>query len=159
MFEGKSPFLTFFGEQFHRIVQFPAGKTRNKLLGPGLKHYLVERTLLFHDAVVWFLPQPHQHWRALERIKGLTYDISAVGARIETTLPLRRGDQLELEIGLFHSGGVRTLARVVWCAPVRASDRPLNWVGLEFLELHIEEQIKILQFLLDSQTAERGKTR
>ncbi len=84
-----------------------------------------------------------------------THDISTGGLRFETSLPLKEEDQLQLKLLLSESQELGLTAKVVWSRQVKREGKTMISVGARFVELHLDEQIKLLQYLIGE--AENGK--
>ncbi|MDA2926000.1 PilZ domain-containing protein [Acidobacteria bacterium AH-259-G07] len=83
-----------------------------------------------------------------------TQNISAGGIAFETELPLKVGDELQLNLKLLGSQQMSTGAWVVRSEKVEREERCLNSVALEFLGLKPGERAQFLRFLAVSQTSE-----
>jgi len=84
-----------------------------------------------------------------------THDISTGGLRFETSLPLKEEDQLQLKLLLSESQELGLTAKVAWSKQVKREGKTMISVGARFVELHLDEQIKLLQYLIGE--AESGK--
>ncbi len=84
-----------------------------------------------------------------------THDISTGGLRFETSLPLKEEDQLQLKILLSESQGIGVTAQVAWSKQVKREGKIMTSVGARFVELHLDEQIKLLQFFIGEAESEK----
>ncbi len=84
-----------------------------------------------------------------------THDISTGGLRFETSLPLKEEDQLQLKLLLSESQELGVTAKVVWNKQVTREGKTMTSVGARFVELPLDEQIKLLQYFIGK--AESGK--
>ena len=86
-----------------------------------------------------------------ERVLNVaTQNITVGGLRFETSLPLKVGDTLEMNLHLSPSQQVNAVGWVVLSEPVERDGKYVNSVALEFLQLEAEEQKQLLQFLAQS---------
>jgi c-di-GMP-binding flagellar brake protein YcgR len=79
--------------------------------------------------------------------KALTQDISVAGLRFETSLALKAGDKLEMNLRLPASQVVKAVGWVVRTEAVPKRNEVLSAVALQFLQLLEEDQIQLLEFL------------
>ncbi len=79
--------------------------------------------------------------------KAKTQDISVAGLRFETSLGLKAGDKLEMNLRLPASQVVKAVGWVVRTAATQNNGQPINSVALQFLQLQEEDQIQLLEFL------------
>jgi len=84
-----------------------------------------------------------------------THDISTAGLRFDTTLPLKKGDELELKLLLSPEQEITVNAKVMGTKKVKRSGEAVTLVGTQFVEIQLDDQIKLLQFLIDAE--ESGK--
>lgn len=90
--------------------------------------------------------------------KAKTQNISVAGLRFETTLALKRGDKLEMNLRLPASQVVKAVGWVVRTEAVPKKNAVLSAVALQFLQLHEEDQIQLLEFLAQSLEEMAGKS-
>ncbi len=76
-----------------------------------------------------------------------TQDISVAGLRFSTVLGLNAGDKLEMNFRLLASQSVKAVGWVVRTESAQNNGLPINSVALQFLQLHEEDQIQLLEFL------------
>ena len=76
-----------------------------------------------------------------------TNNISVAGLRFETSLGLKAGDKLEMNLRLPSSQSVKAVGWVVRAEAVQNNGQPINSVALKFLQLTDDEQIQLLEFL------------
>ena len=84
-----------------------------------------------------------------------THDISTAGLRFDTTLPLKKGDELALKLMLSPEQEITVNAKVMGTKKVKRSGEAVILVGTQFVEIQLDDQIKLLQFLIDAE--ESGK--
>ena len=84
-----------------------------------------------------------------------THDISTAGLRFDTTLPLKKGDELALKLMLSPEQEITVNAKVMGTKKVKRSGETVLLVGTQFVEIQLDDQIKLLQFLIDAE--ESGK--
>jgi hypothetical protein len=84
-----------------------------------------------------------------------THDISTGGLRFETSLPLKEEDQLQLKLLLSESQELGVTAKVVWSKQVKREGKTMTSVGARFVELPLDEQIKLLQYFIGKEEAEQ----
>jgi len=89
--------------------------------------------------------------------KAKTQNISVAGLRFETSLGLRAGDKLEMNLRLPASQVVKAVGWVVRTETVPNNAKLSHTVALQFLQLHEDDQIKLLEFL--AQTCEEATSR
>ncbi|MFB3068434.1 MAG: PilZ domain-containing protein, partial [Acidobacteriota bacterium] len=77
-----------------------------------------------------------------------THDISTGGLRFDTTLPLEKGDELQLKLQLATSLEITLTAKVMGSKRVKMEGEAVTLVGTQFVEMHLDDQIKLLQFLM-----------
>ena len=82
--------------------------------------------------------------------KAKTQDISVAGLRFETSLGLKTGDKLEMNLRLPASQVVKAVGWVVRTAVAQTNGQPINSVALQFLQLQEEDQFQLLEFLAQS---------
>ena len=90
--------------------------------------------------------------------KAKTQNISVAGLRFETSLGLKAGDKLEMNLRLSTSQYVKAVGWVVRTEAVPKKDKVLNAVALQFLQLHEEDQIQLLEFLAQACEETTGKS-
>ena len=90
--------------------------------------------------------------------KAKTQNISVAGLRFETSLGLKAGDKLEMNLRLSTSQSVKAVGWVVRTEAVPKKDKVLNAVALQFLQLHEEDQIQLLEFLAQACEETTGKS-
>ena len=69
--------------------------------------------------------------------------------RFETEAALKKGDRLRLTLKLPSSDKVIASAEVVRTQPVKGDGKDLTAAGVKFLGMKLEDQIKLLEFLID----------
>lgn len=79
-----------------------------------------------------------------------TENISVAGLRFETSLGLRAGDKLEMNLRLPASQSVKAVGWVVRAEAAQNNGQPSNSVALKFLQLNEEDQIQLMEFLAKS---------
>ena len=84
-----------------------------------------------------------------------THDISTAGLRFDTILPLKKGDELALKLMLSPEQEITVNAKVMGTKKVKRSGEAVILVGTQFVEIQLDDQIKLLQFLIDAE--ESGK--
>lgn len=84
-----------------------------------------------------------------EVFRSQSQDISTTGMRFETEAALKKGDRLRLTLKLPSSDQVIASAEVVRTQPVKGDGKDLTAAGVKFLEMKLEDQIKLLEFLID----------
>ncbi len=84
-----------------------------------------------------------------------THDISTAGLRFDTTWPLKKGDELALKLMLSPEQEITVNAKVMGTKKVKRSGEAVILVGTQFVEIQLDDQIKLLQFLIDAE--ESGK--
>ena len=77
-------------------------------------------------------------------------DISTTGMRFETEAALKKGDRLRLTLKLPSSDKVIASAEVVRTQPVKGDGKDLTAAGVKFLEMKLQDQIGLLEFLVDA---------
>jgi len=77
-----------------------------------------------------------------------THDISTGGLRFDTTLPLEKGDELQLKLQLAPSQEISLTAKVMGSKQVKMEGKAVTLVGTQFVDMHLDDQIKLLQFLI-----------
>ncbi|MFQ5929257.1 MAG: flagellar brake protein [Acidobacteriota bacterium] len=75
-----------------------------------------------------------------------TQDISTGGLAFQTSLLLKAGDKLEIDLHL-ASQRVSAFGWVVRCEPLGHDPTHINLVAIQFLQLKEKEQMQLLQFL------------
>lgn len=83
-----------------------------------------------------------------------TGNLTVGGLAFETSLPLKVGDQLEMNLQLSPSRQVNALGWVVRSEEVEHGEKSLNSVALEFLQLEAEDQAQLLKFLIQARVSE-----
>lgn len=94
-------------------------------------------------------------------LKSKTQNISVAGLRFETSLGLKAGDKLDMNLFLPASQPVNAVGWVVRTEAVEHQGKSLNSVALKFLQLKEEDQIQLLEFLAqsyDEATAKSAQT-
>ena len=84
-----------------------------------------------------------------------THDISTAGLRFDTSFPLKKGDELELKLLLSPEQEITVNAKVMGTKKVKRDGEAVTLVGTQFVEIQLDDQIKLLQFLIDAE--ESGK--
>jgi c-di-GMP-binding flagellar brake protein YcgR len=84
-----------------------------------------------------------------------THNISTGGLRFETSLPLKEEDQLRLKLLLSESQELGVTAEVAWSMQVKRGGKTMTSVGTRFVELHLDEQIKLLQYCIGEAESEK----
>jgi hypothetical protein len=82
--------------------------------------------------------------------KAKTQNISVAGLRFETSLGLRTGDKLEMNLRLPASQVVKAVGWVVRTEAVPQNGKVVSAVAMQFLQLQEEDQIQLLEFLAQS---------
>lgn len=72
-------------------------------------------------------------------------DMSTNGIRLETEAPLKKGDRVWLQLSLSSSETIRVVANVMRTKQINAEKIS---AGLEFVEIRLEDQMKLLKLLL-----------
>ena len=85
-----------------------------------------------------------------------THDISTAGLRFDTSFPLKKGDELELKLLLSPEQGITVSAKVMGTKKVKRGGETVTLVGTQFVEMQLDDQIKLLQFLIGEE--ESGKS-
>jgi len=85
-----------------------------------------------------------------------THDISTAGLRFDTSFPLNEGDELELKLFLSPEQEITVSAKVMGTKKVKRRGETFTLVGTQFVEMHLDDQIKLLQFLIGEE--ESGKS-
>ena len=93
-----------------------------------------------------------------QSISSQTFDMSIGGMRFETNLPLEKGNQIQLMLSLPDFEEIQVDPDVVTAEPVERGGETVNSVGATFVALDLEDQIKILGFLVDSSDDARATT-
>jgi predicted enzyme related to lactoylglutathione lyase len=79
-----------------------------------------------------------------ERYQTESQEISIAGIWMETVAPLNQGDKLDLELSLPSSETIQVVANV---RRTKQIDAEKVAVGLQFVEMQLEDQMKLLQLL------------
>ena len=87
-------------------------------------------------------------------VNSETKNLSVSGLLFETSLVLKAGDKLEMNLYFPPSHPLNAVGWVVRSNPVERDGKPLNEVALEFLQMEEEEQIQLLEFLVQYQSHE-----
>jgi len=85
-----------------------------------------------------------------------THDISTAGLRFDTSFPLNEGDELELKLLLSPEQEITVSAKVMGTKQIKRGGETVTLVGTQFVEMHLDDQIKLLQFLIGEE--ESGKS-
>jgi len=80
-------------------------------------------------------------------LKGISQNISAGGLVFETSLPLKVGDQIALNLHLSSSSNFETRGWVVRSQPVENRGDDLRSIALMFQQLEAKERDRLLKFL------------
>ncbi len=80
-------------------------------------------------------------------LKGISQNISAGELVFETSLPLKVGDQLALNLHLSSSSNFDTRGWVVRSQPVESRGDDLQSIALMFQQLEPKERDRLLKFL------------
>ena len=91
-----------------------------------------------------------------EPFDSKTHDISTAGLRFDTSFPLNEEDELELKLLLSPEQEITVSAKVMGTKQVERGVEAVTLVGTQFVEIQLEDQIKLLQFLIDEE--ESGKS-
>ncbi len=83
-----------------------------------------------------------------EAFDSKTHDISTGGLRFDTTFPLEKGDELSLKLQLTSTQEISLTAKVMGSKKVKLKGKAVILVGTQFVEMHLDDQIKLLQFLI-----------
>lgn len=84
-----------------------------------------------------------------EVFNARSHDISTGGIRLETEAQLTKGDKLQLRLSLSESTSVITLAKVMAAQQAEVQGKTMTSAGLQFIEMQLEGQITLLQFLIE----------
>jgi len=84
-----------------------------------------------------------------------TEDISSGGLKFETDLPLELGDTLVVSLDLSPAPKMTLHGWVVWTEKIEKEGQLRFLIGLAFLQMEPEEQIRLLQFMTRFQTSDR----
>ncbi len=87
-------------------------------------------------------------------VSSETENISVGGLLFETSLLLKAGDKLEINLYFADSHPLNAVGWVVRSHPIQRDGKPLNEVALEFLQMEEGEQIQLLEFLVQYQSSE-----
>jgi len=90
-----------------------------------------------------------------EPFDSKTHDISTAGLRFDTSFPLNEGDELELKLLLSPEQEITVSAKVMGTKKVKRGGETATLVGTQFVEIQLDDQIKLLQFLINEE--ESGK--
>ena len=85
-----------------------------------------------------------------QSISSHALDLGVGGMRFETDLPLEKGNQVRLMFSLPGLEEIQVDMRIATSNPVERAGERVNSVGATFVALELEDQIKILQFLIAS---------
>ena len=85
-----------------------------------------------------------------------THDISTAGLRFDTSFLLNKGDELELKLLLSPEQEITVSAKVMGTKKVKRGGETVTLVGTQFVEMQLDDQIKLLQFLIGEE--ESGKS-
>ena len=91
-----------------------------------------------------------------ELAKSTTRDISVGGLRFESAVPFEVRDEIEVKLNLTATEEVSTSVQVITSSQIEQEGQTLISVGTQFVELQLDDQIKILQFLIEAQPSEEG---
>jgi c-di-GMP-binding flagellar brake protein YcgR len=141
------------GHQHVAIVMRGSGITIQRR-----RYYRVNSTIPFSFSVI---DAAETHLIGERFSKAKTQNISVAGLRFETSLGLKVGDKLEMNLRLPGSQVVNAVGWVVRTEAVPKKDRVLSAVALQFLQLEEDDQIQLLEFLAQSseETARKSAQR
>ena len=91
-----------------------------------------------------------------EPFESKTHDISTAGLRFDTSFSLNEGDELELKLLLSPEQEITVSAKVMGTKKVKRGGEAVTLVGTQFVEIQLDDQIKLLQFLINEE--ESGKS-
>ena len=92
-----------------------------------------------------------------EPIQGKTRDLSIGGLRFDSSVPLEVGNELQITLDLTPSLQVDAGIKVISAEQIESNGEVLTTVGSQFVELALDDQIKVLQFLIDAEAEEAEK--
>ena len=87
-------------------------------------------------------------------VESETRDISTGGMRFETESLLGTGDMLSLRLILSPTEEVSVTARVTTSRPIVGQDQTANSVGIQFVEMQLDDQIQLLEYLIAREEGE-----
>jgi len=87
------------------------------------------------------------------QFKAETRDISGTGLSFDSVLPLKAMDELELVLEISPGRNVSVSATVVSSERVMRDSRPVNAIGMIFLDMSAETRQEIMQVLLHTDSA------
>ena len=91
-----------------------------------------------------------------EPFDSKTHDISTAGLRFDTSFLLNKGGELELKLLLSPQQEITVNAKVMGTKKVKRGGEAVTLVGTQFVEIHLDDQIKLLQFLIDEEESGRS---
>ncbi|MDA2933878.1 PilZ domain-containing protein [Acidobacteria bacterium AH-259-D05] len=83
-------------------------------------------------------------------------DISTGGMRIETEAQLKEEDKVLLKLALSRSATITVVAQVKRCQQVEVEGKTKALVGMKFVEMQLDDQIQLLQFLIGGERDEES---
>ncbi len=89
-----------------------------------------------------------------EPLQGKTHNLSIGGLRFDSSVPLEVGNQLQITLDLTSSLQVSAGVMVITAEQIESNGDVLTTVGTQFVELALDDQIKVLQFLIDAEEEE-----
>jgi len=91
---------------------------------------------------------PESEELTVEVFDSKSQSISVDGMSLETEAALKEGDRLQLTLNLPSSDKVIVTAEVIRTEPVKGDGKNLILAGVRFLEVRLQNQIKLLEFLI-----------
>jgi predicted enzyme related to lactoylglutathione lyase/c-di-GMP-binding flagellar brake protein YcgR len=92
-----------------------------------------------------------------EPTQGNTRDVSIGGLRFNSSVPLEVGNELQITLDLTPSLQVSAGIKVISAEQIESNGEVLTSVGSQFVKLELDDQIKVLQFLIDAEAEEAEK--
>ena len=77
-------------------------------------------------------------------------NLTVGGLAFDTSLPLKGGDKLDMNLQLSPSQQVNAVGSVIRCSPVEQDGKSLNSAAVKFFQLDVEAQRTLLMFLAQS---------
>ena len=139
------------GEEEHLAIAVPEQFTE-------LEARQHPRTRLKASFAFSVLRGPTMHTPQDHLFPSKTSDICVGGLRFETAVPLQAGHQLQVHFPVSNSEKVGAALKVVSTRRFAQEGDTVNSVGAQFLGLPLEDQIKILEFLIDSEEPSEGSS-
>ena len=153
--EGDEARLQYFGEGILyagevKILKVPSGSPYAAISVPDEVTALQRRAAL---RIPMEIPLAFST-SAGEMVNSTTRDISTGGLRFESEVPLEVGDKTKVTLNLTATEEVSAGVKVITSFQIEQDGQTLVSVGTQFVELQLDDQIKILQFLIDAQPEE-----